>query len=750
MDKRYKLWFGIISAVLISYAAVIWYQSFQTLAVHGDAYRAKIGRLGNGLKTIAPVRGFIFAEGGELLAGSLPEYDVYLDFKSTTKPDAQNKVNIPLDTVLAYFGPNGEGSKALANAYSINPEKNTKSAAQRGEEVLKAYNQRKGHYLILRALPYMDYQRLRKQPYFNKIRYRNGLQREERAHRYRPYGDRRMAAASIGTVYTKNGKDSTQLAGHGQRGIEKGYDKELAGIPGKGIEQKVRKRMTNITLQPAVNGSNVHLTLNVEMQEILDYELAKRIVELNAAEGWAAFLEVKTGKIKAISNMKRIGDRCVEDYNHLFEDLVDPGSTFKTVSYMILLENGKITPDTLIDTGNYDNNYPVPWDYHGQKIRDDHAIGKQTADECIVQSSNIGVAKMTVGAYEHDKQAYLDAIDKIGFLDDHALTDSDRAIIKRDGYVTCEALRREFPGIRSARHRQLTSRSWSKVSLGQVSYGYETQIPGIFMLQFYNAIANNGKLVRPYLVDYVEKDGQVTYRQEPTVINPKICSEKTLMAVRHALEGVVEHGTAAGRPKGHPKGFLEGVKTSKVKIAGKTGTAQRFNQATKSFSGAGHNVSFVGYFPADEPEYCGIVVINSYGSGISRAGGGFMAGPVFKHFAEQVYARNCVRKLKELPADTLHPATPRIKKGPIAETQTVLDKLGIKADSTGFKSVEFSEAMAGKVPNVTGMGASDALLMLESAGFRQVSIHGFGKVVSQQPAAGTNATASQSITLQLK
>jgi len=748
MEKNYKLYFSIIAALLLLYASAIWYQSFQTLVVHGSDYRNKMSRLGNGLKTIPPVRGFIFAENGELLAGSLPEYDVYLDFRSTTRPDPQGRMNIPLDTILNYFSPGGAGSIALANAFS-DPAKNTKSANERGEEILKAYNQRKGHYLILRALPYMDYKRLRKQPYFNKLRYKNGISIEERAHRYRPYGDRRMAAASIGTVYTKNGKDSTQLAGHGQRGVERGYDKELSGIPGLGIEQKVRKRMTNITLQPAENGSNVHLTLNVEMQEILDYELAKRIVELNAAEGWAAFLEVKTGKIKAISNMKRIGDHCVEDYNHLFEDLVDPGSTFKTVSYMILLENGKITPDTLIDTGNYDNDHPTPWDYHGQKIRDDHAIGKQTADECIVQSSNIGVAKMTTAAYEHDKQAYLDAIDKIGFLDDHALTDSDRAIIKRNGYVPCEGLKREFPGIRSARHRQLGSRTWSKVSLGQVSYGYETQIPGIFMLQFYNAIANNGKLVRPYIVDYVEKDGKVSYRQEPTVINKKICSDKTLAAVRHALEGVVEHGTAAGRPKGHPRGYVEAVKSSKVKIAGKTGTAQRYNQATKSFSGAGHNVSFVGYFPADEPEYCGIVVINSFGSGISRAGGGFMAGPVFKHFAEQVYARKLARKLKDLPIDSIK-HEPSVKRGLTIPTQQAIDRLQIRVDSLAQGHVNLEDVVRGQVPNVVGMGANDALMVLESAGFKNVVINGFGKVTGQSPAAKSHIPASQQITLNLR
>ena len=702
---------ALVGVAMLAYAAVIWLQAMRTLVVHGEAYRAKVENLRREVRPIEPVRGFIFADGGELLAGSLPEYDVFLDFRSTTTPDEHGRVNIPTDTIAKYFAPGGAGSKALANAYS-DSRRNTKSAARFGDEVLHAYKQRKGSHLVLRALPYLDYKRLRQQPYFNKIRYRNGIRTEERAHRYRPYGERRMASATIGTVYTKTGIDSTQQAGHGLRGIEKGFDRYLAGEPGKGYMQKIRHSMTNVTIEAPADGANVHTTIDVEMQEILDYELNKRILELNAAEGWAAFVEVKTGKIRAISNLRREGDHCVEDYNHLFEDLVDPGSTFKTVSYMVLLENGKLKPSDMIDTGNTDNNNPKPWVYHGQHIRDDHAIGRQTAEECIVQSSNIGVAKATTRAYEDNPQAYLDAVEKIGLLNDRQLSDSDRAEIKRVGYLKRLEYSREFPGAMAARHRQMSGKTWSKVSLAQISYGYETQIPGIYMLQFYNAIANDGKMVRPYIVDHVEKNGDVLYEQETTVINRKICSRETLKAVRHALEGVVEHGTAAGRPQGDPHGPLPGVKSDKVKIAGKTGTAQRRN-SNGQYHGAGHNVSFVGYFPADEPEYCGIVVINSYGSGIARAGGGFMAGPVFRHFAERVYARHCHRSLRDVLPDSTarNPETKRV--------------------------ANLEDVVPGRMPDVRGMGAQDALLMLESAGFHYVDIEGKGKVVSATNNGGT-------------
>ena len=447
------------------------------------------------------------------------------------------------------------------------------------------------------------------------------------------------------------------------------------------------------------------------MQEILDYELNKRIIELHAAEGWAAFMEVKTGKIRAISNLRREGDHCVEDHNHLFEDLADPGSTFKTVSYMVMLDDGKIRPDTVINTGNFENDHN-DWMHNGKAIRDDHPVGRATADELIVQSSNIGIAKAVVGAYGHDPQRYLDKIEEIGFLNDRALNDSDRAEIKRVGYLKHLDFRREFPGAVAARHRQTSSKTWSRVSLAQISYGYETQIPGIYMMQFYNAIANDGKLIRPYIVDHVEKDGDVLYKQKTTVINKRICSKETLKAVRHALEGVVDHGTAAGRPRSHPKGPQEAVKTDRVKIAGKTGTAQRRNLAG-GYTGAGHNVSFVGYFPADEPEYCGIVVINSYGSGIANAGGGFMAGPVFRHFAERVYALHCHRSLKDIVADDPAEIEPHVK-----------------------READLAAVVPGVLPDVRGMGARDALLMLESAGFHSVNIRGTGHVVSQTQSGG--------------
>lgn len=699
-NKRYYF----ILAILLVYAVAIWIQAFDSLVTHGDKYRARVDKLRMAVDNIDPVRGFIFADGGELLAGSLPDYEIHIDFRSTTRPDKNGKVNIPQDTIDKYFCADGGGSKALANAYSVQ-SRNVKSAERFGQEIRQAYKRKEGYYLLFHALPYLDYRRLRKEPYFNKTRYGNGLIAKERPHRYRPYGETRMASATIGTVYAKT-LDSVRIEGHGLRGIEKGFDEYLAGIPGKGYSRKVRRGYSTVVLESPVDGANVHTTIDVEMQEILDYELAQQLLKLNATDGWAAFVEVKTGKIRAVSNLHRDGSTITEDYNHLFSDLGDPGSTFKTVSYMIMLEDGKITPETVVDTKNTAQN-PGTFNYHGKQIRDDHPVGVVTAEEGMEQSSNIALAKLTTQAYETDPQHYLDAVNRIGFLDDHVLADSELVMLKTRNILPLTSFKHEFPEAIPARHRRVGDGSWSKMSLGQISYGYENSIPGIFMLQFYNAIANDGCLVRPYIVDHVEKDGKVLFEQEPVVLNKKICSERTLKQVRRALERVVESGTARSEWRKDGTYYREGVKTPKLKIAGKTGTAQRVNPLTGLYSGDGHNVSFAGYFPADDPQYCGIVVINSKGYTGGRPGGGFMAGPVFRHFAERVYSLHCPRSLKDIVPDTLSHA-------PVMKRE--FDKADI---------------VRGKMPDVKGMGASDALLALESAGFTNVHINGAGKVVSQ-------------------
>ena len=700
--------FAVVAGLLLLYVGVIAVQSFRTVVTDGDHYRRLVGKLRVDSVTMPQVRGFIFADGGEMLAGSLPEYDLYLDFRSTTRKDSKGNMNIPPRVIDSLFCVGGEGSRVLAQVAPY------RSAEQWGEIVRGAYERHESYFPLLRAVGYMDYKWMREKttPYFGMLRYRNGLCREERAHRYRPFGATRMAAATIGDVYAKDGTGRPKGTGTG--GIEEAYDSLLRGQPGLGYRQTIRRRQVEVTLRDPENGADVYTTINVEMQDILDRALVKRLHELRAERGWSAVMEVKTGQIKAISNMCRSGKdttyRYVEDYNHLTEDLLDPGSTFKTVSYMVMLEDGKVTPETEVNTGD------GTWNCHGKVIRDDHAVGTVTARKAIEQSSNVAVAKLTTAAYEKDQQAYLDGVERTGIMDDLGL-------------------RCDFPGAQPPRKRSLKEKTWSRVSLGQISYGYENRIPGISILNFYNAIANGGRMMRPYIVSRVEKGGDVLYERKPETVRKRICSDKTLAAVRLALEDVVEHGTARRNAAWSPR----------VKIAGKTGTAQRYDRGTYNYSN-GHYVSFVGYFPADDPQYTCIVVIDRpHAPG--RPGGGYMAGPVFRQFAEEVYALHCERPLRDVERDTLHAPQPVVKRGFAQAAYAVLDRLGL--DTLHVDAVDPSAVKADVMPGVKGMGAEDALFLLESLGL-EVSLAGRGSVRTQSIPAGTRIARGNHVHLTLQ
>ncbi len=747
-NPTYGIRFGIVCGVLLLYVGFICLCSFNTMIVHGDKYRGLVKNLKKDSISIQQIRGVIYSETGDMIAASLPQYDVYFDFRTKDKEmpkriydSIEHKKRtimvklLPSDTVAHYFAPNGPAAQYM---HKLAPHR---SAADHAAAFRNAYKQGKGRYLAFRAVSYLDFKEMKKSaPFFSKNPNHIGLIGEERPHRYRPYGEYRMASSTIGgvfpadTIRTNEEGQKVNMKGHGRNGLESTFDKYLSGREGIGFIQKVKSRRITIVQQEPEDGADVYTTLDMEMQMILDYELNKRILELNAAGGWAAVMEVKTGKIKAISNLKRFGDRCSEDYNHFVTDIYDPGSTFKTVSYMILLDDEKITPETRVNTGNTAE-HPSSWNYHGKEIRDDHPVGEVTADEAMVQSSNISLAKLTTGAYEKNPQRYLDLIDKTKIFEDLNLNE-------------------EFYGAQRPRQRKVGDKTWSKVSLGQISYGYETQIPGMYILNFYNAIANDGKLMKPYIVDKIVKEGETIVEYEPEVINSSICKSSTIKAIRHALEGVVEHGTAETKWYADGRTLREGAKSKKLKIAGKTGTAQRF--ANGSYSGNGHYVSFAGYFPADEPQYTCVVVIDARpGGNFGRPGGGYMAGPVFRNFAEQVYARSCSRKLKEVEPDSInvanHGMLPKAKRGPVGMTSEVIDELnlGKQRDMLRFQEADLGSAKPGRVPDVHGMGAADALYMLESAGLR-VSVYGKGAVVSQSMPAGSNCSRGQTISITLK
>ena len=741
---------AIVMGVLLLYVCFIFRQTIQTIGPEHEHYQKLIDKLRKNSEPITQLRGFIFSESGEMIAASLPQYDVYLDFrqkdelyyKTVEDPETGKKKTIrvkllPKDTIDYYFGDNGPAALYL---HRLAPHK---TAAQHAQGVRRAYQtDTTGRYLLLRSVSYLDYKEMcQSAPYFSKNRNHIGLFAEERPHRQRPFGEHRMASSTIGGVFATDtfriiDGERVNLKGHGRNGLEQTFDSLLAGIPGEGFIQKVRSKRTVVVEREAVDGADVYTTIDMEMQTVLDYELNKRILELGAVGGWAAVMETKTGKIKAISNLRRYRDYCQEDYNHFVKDRYDPGSTFKTVSYMILLDDGKITPGKMVDTGNTEE-HPSNWMYKGKAIRDDHPVGVVSANKAMEQSSNIALAKLTTQAYESNPQRYLDLIDQTHIFDDMHLSD-------------------EFQGALIPKHRRVGDESWSPMSLAQISYGYETAIPGMYMLNFYNAIANDGKLMRPYIVSRVVKDGEVLMEREPEVINHSICKKETLADVRRALRCVVDSGTAETKWNSSGVIIREGAKSRKLQIAGKTGTAQRYDEHLRGYSTAEHYVSFAGYFPAEDPQYTCIVVIHTRrGGNHGRPGGGYMAGPVFRNFDEQIYARHCFRSLDEISPDSANVARygiyPQVKRGSMAPTENVVGELDLTRhhEELDIHHVDLTNTTPGIVPNVVGMGASDALFMLERTGLNVV-IEGVGKVRSQSLTAGSRCNQGQTIVINLQ
>lgn len=331
-----------------------------------------------------------------------------------------------------------------------------------------------------------------------------------------------------------------------------------------------------------------------KIQTTLDSLLIERMTELRTHAAYGAVMEVKTGNIVALSNWEMQGDSVQRSYNHMLLDCVDPGSAFMIASYAAMLENGAITPDAVIDTENTMENRST-FDYHGISIRDDHPCGAITADDAMVQSSHIAIAKMVTETYESNPQDYLDAINTLGW------------------FLTPE-LSIEDDTLQAAKTRSVNDPNWSKVSLAQISYGYEMHATPLHTLLFFNSIANDG--VRPGA--------------------GCVCSKSTVELIKHTLEGVVDHGTGSTLWANAETIIKNGAKSQLVRIAGKTGTAQIFKNGT--YSGNGHYVTFVGYFPADNPQYSCIVTMEATpGGNYGRPGGGYMAGPVVRKLAESIY-----------------------------------------------------------------------------------------------------------------
>lgn len=654
--------------------------------------------------TVRPNRGNIISSDGQLMASSLPEYRIYMDFKAGGAVK-DSLLMLHLDSICD-------------GLHQIFPDM---SAREFKNHILKGRKKGSRNYLLYpKRISYIQYKEAKALPVFNMSKYRGGFHEQAFNQRKKPFGS--LAMRTLGDMYS----DVTLGA---KNGLELSYDSILKGREGITHRQKVMNKYLNIVDIPPIDGCDIVTTIDVGMQDIAEKALVDKLKEINANVGVAILMEVKTGEVKAIVNMTKCNDgEYREIRNNAVSDMMEPGSTFKTASIMVALEDGKITPDQIVETGH------GVYMMHGRPMRDHNwhrgGYGAIDVTKVLMVSSNIGVSRVIDENYHNQPEKFVEGLYKLGIA---------------------TPLNLDIPGAaKKPNIRKPNKDNWSKTALAWMSIGYETQVPPMNTLAFYNAIANNGVMVKPKFVKSIMKDGEVIEEIPTEVLNPAIASPKTIEQIQTILEKVVSIGL--GKPAG----------SKQFHVSGKTGTAQVSQGKGGYKSGTMHYlVSFCGYFPSEEPKYSCIVAIQKSGL---PASGGLMAGSVFSKIAERVYAKHLAQDLLEA-RDSTAILIPNVKDGDIAAAQYILDAINIEANGYDEESekpvwgqVSHSpesltltpkEVSEKKVPNVIGMGAKDAVYLLESIGLK-VSITGMGKVRSQSIPAGNTIVKGKTILLRLK
>ncbi len=708
--KRYK----VVAYAMLAVGLFIIFRVVYISTVKREYWMEVASRLTRDSVDVKPVRGNILSCDGRLMAGSLPEFRLFMDFKAGGDDNRERDSlwEVSVDSIC-------EGLHEIFPA---------KTAADFKKHLEEGRAKGSRHWPVWRKrVSYNTFSEVKKLPVFRLSANKGGFHYEKFNARQRPFGS--LAKRTIGDLF--GAKDTAQF------GLELAYDSILRGKMGKISRQKVRSEFLDITIQDPVNGADIVTTIDVNIQDLAERSLVDELKLINGNVGVAVVMEVKTGDIKAIVNMTKCADgEYYEIKNSAVSDLLEPGSVFKTASLMVALDDGVVDTTYTVDTGS------GIWDMYGAKMRDHnwHRGGYQvlTLPQTLEYSSNIGVSRIIDKYYGKNPEKFVQGLDRIGIREDLKLP-----IV---GYAP--------PRIRMPKKNKRGQYvNWSKTALPWMSIGYETQVPPISTLTFYNAIANGGTMMRPRFVKAVMKDGQIIKEFPPEVVKQRICKEKTLREITTILEHVVSQGL--GKKAGSPS----------FKVAGKTGTAQISKGAAGYKSGTmNYLLSFVGFFPADAPRYSCIVCIQRPGL---PASSGFSA-QVFHNIAEGIMAQSL--KLDVADArDSLSVFVPDVKNGDLAAADYVLKYLGINTLKTwdwrnpggrpiwgnaghDGQKVTFTrgtEYSRDVVPDVTGMGARDAVYALESRGVK-VRIYGRGRVKSQSLPPGHKIRKGEACSLNLE
>lgn len=663
----------------------------------GDYWRGMSDSLHQRIVSLDAERGTIYSEDGSMLSTSIPQYDIYIDFMADglrEKKGKRFKENI--DSL----------SICLANLF------HDKSSGQYKYELQTGFIDKERYFLLRKKMSFREYQQLRTFPLVRLGRNKSGFIADKKIIRLNPY--KTLAYRTIGLL-----RDSNKV------GLELTYDKYLQGTAGKRLVRFIAGG-ASVPVDDyeveAENGKDVITTLDVNMQDVTENALMKMMVKNEAEHGCAIVMEVKTGKIKAIANLGHGRDSGYwEDYNYAITP-TEPGSTFKLATMLSLLEDKKISLNTIVDLEG------GTWQVYGRTVYDaeNHGLYKVTVKQAFEHSSNVGMAKLAWMNYSTNPNLFVNHIKKLG-LD--SLTGIDlKGEIKPSVYTPA-------------------SRHWSNTTLPWMAFGYNLTVSPLQMLTLYNAVANNGKMMRPYLVNEVREDGRPVQQFQPFVLKDSICSQNTIQKLKECLEGVVLEGTA------------KALKTSYYSIAGKTGTALVAN-GNRGYTDKIYQSTFVGYFPADNPRYTIIVTIKNKPHAAVFFGAS-VAGPVFKEISDQVYNLKVSQNHDVVDGFIKTDTSSYSYAGYTKDINKVAEQLQIgiaKADGKGNYSRLYKQGLdtmmssqaisMKKMPVLAGMGLKDAVYLCENLGLK-VTVKGRGKVAEQSIAAGQNISKGQIISIKL-
>jgi cell division protein FtsI (penicillin-binding protein 3) len=661
----------------------------------GNEWKLKSAKLNLRYDNIEAMRGNILSSDGSLMATSVPIFEIRMDVASENITNDIFTKNI--DTL----------SLRLAQLF------NDKTASDYRKILNQARAESNRYLLLKRDVTYAELKQIRTFPIFKMGKYKGGLIAIARNKRIYPFKE--LAYRTIGWEKEENTNNV---------GIEGTFSNVLEGTAGKRLMQRIsngswRPINSENEIEPE-NGADIVTTINTDIQDVAEAALQRQLVISEAEHGCAILMEVKTGAIKAIANLGRMKDGTfVEKYNYAIAESSEPGSTFKLASMLVALEDKATDLNRWVNTGN------GTFKYANRIMRDSHGgHGTITVKEAFELSSNVGISQVIYNAYYNKPQKYIDGLYRIG-------------INKMTGV--------EIKGEGAPQIKNTKNKLWSKVSLPWMAIGYEVAITPLQTLTLYNAVANNGCMVRPMLIKEIRRSNLPVKVFGPVVLNPAIGSKVTIDKARELLEGVVQNGTGRN------------IKSPLFNIAGKTGTAQ-IAMNNNGYNKENYKASFVGYYPAENPLYSCIVVIINPSKGTYY--GGSVSAPVFLDIAQKVYATN--PEMHKTKKDSIQIKTsPRLLAGNRNDLKQICTVLGlsnnsdkitdewVKSNSTEstfvFSSVNHK---VGVVPDVSGMGIRDAVYLLEKAGYK-VKFTGIGKVNKQSVEPGVFVNRGTIINLEL-